>query len=463
MSAGPISEKIILDETSSAGPALWSLANGTPRTGSATYVSALAWTGTNVAGNLNVRTSTDGVHYDHKITLGETSSFRPAILAVSPAGPFLLAWTGTDPNHSLNLLYDVYGSRQKLTLDEWATGGPALATLGGKVFLAWTGTNPGHSLNILPFTLGASGQLTRGTKTILSQYSSDDGPALTADPHNNGQLLLTWTYRANDANAPLAINEAISTDGAHWTTPLVAPPPQTSIATPAILATNGSAVAPYYWSWSGTDTSHSLNLISTTSPQSWPAPVTTVNEQSDEAPALGYIGSGSSVLLAWTGTDPDHRLNIARFNLSSQSSAAAICQTAQLSASAAGSNAGAGNVGLQVRFTNASGQTCTLGGYPGALLLDANRAPMTTHVTQSTHGYLYSNVNPRIVTLAPGGSAYFVIEWTHNSPTGGACPFASYVEVTPPANINGLVVASQIDACGGNLIVSPVEPSSFGF
>lgn len=462
-SGGPISEKVILDETSIDGPALWSIANGTVRTGAATYVSALAWTGTDSAHSLNLRVSPDGLHYDNKITLNETSPYRPAVLAVSPAGPFLLAWTGTDPQHSLNLLYDVYGSRRKLTLGETATGAPALAALDGKVYLAWTGTNPGRSLNILPITLGSSGQLSAGAKTILSQYSSDEGPSLVADTHNNGQLVLSWTYPASAASSPSAINEAYSTDGAHWTTPLVAPPPQTSVAAPAILASSTSSVVPYYWAWSGTDALHSLNIIGSSSLQSWPGPVNTLNEQSTDSPALGYIGSGSSALLAWTGTDPLHHLNVATFSLGGPSSAASTCQATQLGLFKDGSNGAAGHIGQQYHFTNTSTQSCTLDGYPNAQLLDANRAPMTTHVTQSTHGYLYTGENPQTVTLTPGGSAHFVVEWSDVPTAGSSCARASYVKVTPPGASTALTIPTDIDTCGGNLTISPVEPTAFGF
>ena len=277
--ASPITQQIILDETSIDGPALWSLANGTVQggfttSGTPTYVSAIAWAGTDPAHHLNISASTDGLHYTNKVILGELSNDRPALLAMTPAGPFVLAWTGTNPRHTLNLMYDVYGTKRKLILGETATGAPSLAALGGKIYLAWTGTDTNQSLNVLPVSVSSSGQFTLGATTILGSYSSDLGPAIAGDPHNNGQLLLTWTYRGNGASTPSAINEAYSTDGTHWTTPLVAPPPQTSVATPAILATSSQAsssgVAPYYWAWSGTDTLHSLNLIGADSPLSWP-------------------------------------------------------------------------------------------------------------------------------------------------------------------------------------------------
>jgi hypothetical protein len=51
---------------------------------------------------------------------------------------------------------------------------PALTILNSPigVLLAWTGTDANHSLNVLPIAVSDSGALVPGTKTILSQFSS---------------------------------------------------------------------------------------------------------------------------------------------------------------------------------------------------------------------------------------------------------------------------------------------------
>lgn len=316
--AATVSNKITLNESSIDGPALWSQANGTPQSGSPTIKSILGWAGTDASHHLNVETSQDGLHYGNKITLNEESFAKPAVQPVSGVGPIIIAWAGIDTAHSLNVLYNVYGSRYKLTLHESSISSPTLAPgFGGNdIVLGWTGTDVGHHLNVLPITIhqGASVPLTLGTKTILYQYSSDHGPDLVYDTHNNGQLLLTWTYRTSDSNAPERINYAMSANGVGWSTPLAAPTPQTSIATPAMLAINYQPAAPYWWAWTGTDAAHTLNVTNTSGSSfpNWPKPITPLNEQALGAPALGYTDNGSSsVLLAWTGVDPQHHLNIA--------------------------------------------------------------------------------------------------------------------------------------------------------
>src|SRR5262249_14655258 len=111
--AAIIATKIGLPETSIDGPALSSVVGsfqGKPFT-----KSVISWTGTDPAHRLNVETSADGLHFRNKRTLRETSPFRPDVTQIgAPAGGNItVAWTGADPNHSLNVLFDVYGTRPK--------------------------------------------------------------------------------------------------------------------------------------------------------------------------------------------------------------------------------------------------------------------------------------------------------------------------------------------------------------
>lgn len=320
--------KQTLDETSIDAPAVSSLSDYTPNTETGTDVptypaSAIAWIGTDPNHSLNVVTSLDGFNEsENKVTLDDNSDIRPAVLLFAnktsgtlAANLVILAWTGTDQNHSLNVMFDVYGVRQKVTLDDNSFASPALAYFNGHVWLAWTGTDPNHSLNIMD--MGTNGT-TPGQKTILSGagYSATDGPSLRADTHDN-LLLLTWAQHA----APNYIDLAQSSDGVTWKTSFTPPPPQTSGSTPDVLAIPGTTLATLptnYWAWTGTDALNSLNIAYTSTLNNWPAPIVTLDEQAYGSPALGYsnkLAGGSShtvtLLLVWTGTDPDHHLNIA--------------------------------------------------------------------------------------------------------------------------------------------------------
>ncbi|MBF6589884.1 MAG: hypothetical protein IVW57_05045 [Ktedonobacterales bacterium] len=304
--------KVVLDEESIDGPSLWSIAAYEPEPVPNAPFAAIGWTGTDPAHSLNVMLSRDGQSFDRKLTLAESSLYRPSVIVVrqNNANLVIVAWTGTDPNRSLNILYDAYGTRRKVTIDDSSGAAPSLAFAFGQVWLAWAGTDPNQSLNVR--AMGTQG-LTPGTKTILSQYHATGRPSLIANTRDH-LLMLTWSY----AEAPHYINFAISPNGASWSTPLPAPAPQTSFVGPDILALNpppAVGTPGYFWAWTGTDPLRSLNLATSEQYSNWPAPITTIAEQALGGPSLGYVGVPGRVLLAWTGTDPLHHMNLGIFQV----------------------------------------------------------------------------------------------------------------------------------------------------
>ncbi|MGZ6363201.1 MAG: hypothetical protein ACXWP0_16115, partial [Ktedonobacterales bacterium] len=64
--------KVVLDDTSIDAPALWTTTSGTVR-------SVLAWTGTDASHRLNVMTTAIGTKYGNKVTLSDTSFTQPAV------------------------------------------------------------------------------------------------------------------------------------------------------------------------------------------------------------------------------------------------------------------------------------------------------------------------------------------------------------------------------------------------
>ncbi len=91
--------KVILADTSIDGPAMANAYGGT----------FIAWTGTDAQHHINLMTSNDGLHYSNKHILPEMSLWRPAIAFIGSQrtvpfeGTLLLAWTGNDTHHTLNL------------------------------------------------------------------------------------------------------------------------------------------------------------------------------------------------------------------------------------------------------------------------------------------------------------------------------------------------------------------------
>ena len=121
------------------------------------------------------------------------------------------------------------------------------------------------------------------------------------------------------------------------------------------------------------------------------------------------------------------------------------CHTSELSAyfTVVIGSAAAGSISYNLRLTNTSPNQCTIYGYAGMLLLDANHKPLPTNVQWD------SLVPKELVRLGPGGSVAATVRFSPDVPgTGdnfaryGTCePTAYYTEVTPPDETTQLVPA----------------------
>lgn len=294
--------KVTLADTSIDGPSLWTNASGDVR-------AVLGWAGTDTAHRLNVMTSADGMSYGNKVTLNETSDYRPAV--VSWGGDtdarIDIAWTGTDQNHSLNIRLGVYGQGyNKLTLKDNSFTAPALTIFNGDLFLAWAGTDSNHSLNVLQI-IPRGGILTQN-KVILRQYSSISRPSLSTDPNGN-HLILSWT--SPDGR----IHFVTSSNGQTWGAATTIY--EASDVGPSMLGIPMNNMPRHWLAWRGTDAAHSLNVQYTESYPSWPSAgaKSVLSEMAFGGPSLGFVGVYRQVIIGWTGTDTAHHLNVARIGV----------------------------------------------------------------------------------------------------------------------------------------------------
>lgn len=301
---GPPAEgaKVTLDDTSIDGPALWSSPTGSPK-------AILAWTGTDTQHRLNYMTSTDGLQYANKHILADTSPWRPAVTFDSGgrAGFIVVAWTGRDAAHTLNVEYiDAFNFAvlQKLTL--WGNtsfSAPAIAVFGGgTVALAWT--DQAQTLNVLRI----SNQRQVLGKTRLEGWGSLGTPDLSLDRSTN-QLILSW------AGLDERTGFATSTNAIQWTVPSAPPIQEWTAAVLGMIGINATNMPIHWLAWSGTlsDSAHHLNAQYTESFPNWvnANSKTTFGETSLGGPALGYLGVNRQLLITWTGTDAAHHLNVA--------------------------------------------------------------------------------------------------------------------------------------------------------
>jgi hypothetical protein len=287
-----IVQKVTLPQTSIDGPALWTSATGAIR-------GEIAYTGTDPAHRLNVMTSADGIHYGDKRILSETSFARPALvrLGTNAGDSVALAWTGTDRNHSLNVLVGNPGAGfTKMTLKDYSFTAPALAMNGAYLYLAWVGGDANHSLNVARIVW--RGGMYVDKKVTMRDLRSAGRPSLTYDP-NASQFLLSWPVAGTNR-----IAFATSGDGMTYTVAAASPLAKWTYSGPHMVG----------FPWTGIDPRHSLNAQFTESFPRWPdvaATQTTFDEQAVGGPALGYVGVYNRVLLAWTGVDAAHHINVA--------------------------------------------------------------------------------------------------------------------------------------------------------
>lgn len=306
--------KVVLGETSIDGPSFWTnVPTGQPGAGGTN--TTIAWTGTDAAHHLNTMVL-GASGFGNKQILNETSIARPAVTAepsqMHPPYTFL-AWTGTNAAHSLNIICDgCASSRIKLTLwNETSFAGPAVAMLGGKLLLAWTGVDANHSLNVLDISI-ENGRFVLGHKDVLTDFSSNAGPALTFNPDTTfvgaQNVLLSWsdklTKRIKVASAGAGPTRTWPRAG--WFTYS-----ELSAATPSMLGLVPVVnISRTYLAWTGIDPGHSLNLLYPAYLSRLDSTKATLRETAWGGPALGYLG-GNRLALLWTGTDPTHHLNFA--------------------------------------------------------------------------------------------------------------------------------------------------------
>jgi hypothetical protein len=262
-----------------------------------------------------------------KTTLGETSFVRPAVVRGTGEGgftaPVALAWTGTDPAHHLNVLYDVPGSKiMKLTLwNDTSFTSPSLewinTTTTPTLLLAWAGDDSGHALNTMQVRVTSRG-LVQGPKMTYWNDHSAAQPELIRDRtfSDPARYFLGWTDVTSHR-----LMWAVSADAKTWTQQ---PPfPEWSGSTPSLMGLNEQLThfPPFWMAWAGTgtDTAHHVNVLYAPSyTQATTNQVkVTLPETAFGGPVVGFnlYQPGQELLVAWTGTDTHHHLNVATLNV----------------------------------------------------------------------------------------------------------------------------------------------------
>lgn len=122
------------------------------------------------------------------------------------------------------------------------------------------------------------------------------------------------------------------------------------------------------------------------------------------------------------------------------------CLTSGLKVATGTAGAAAGSLYQQIDFTNTSGRTCTLYGYPGVALTTS-----TTPGSQVGAAATRSAAKPKaVITLAAGATASATLQITQvlNYPTSSCGPVSSrYLQVYPPGQTAAVYLPYQGKGC----------------
>ncbi len=155
------------------------------------------------------------------------------------------------------------------------------------------------------------GPPTEGTKITLAE-NSIDGPALAGFLAGPPKSVIAWT----GTDAQHLLNYMTSNDGLHYSNKHTLG--ENSLWRPAVTISSGGKSPIITLAWTGTDSAHTLNLMSIDAVDFHIIKkVTLWGETSFTAPAVTRWGSGY-ILLSWAGTDSNHSLNTIAFDRTGQ-------------------------------------------------------------------------------------------------------------------------------------------------
>ncbi|MEO6393215.1 MAG: DUF4232 domain-containing protein [Pyrinomonadaceae bacterium] len=133
-----------------------------------------------------------------------------------------------------------------------------------------------------------------------------------------------------------------------------------------------------------------------------------------------------------------------------------ICQGANLSLRYIDTDAAMGGVrGASYAFKNNGSAACTLSGFPHLQLLNRYGHPIwVNHI-------IHSEEPPGIVTLAPGGEAFFSIQYNEGGAghVGPPCPSVRRIKVRAPGTKRWFSRRDQISLCS-DVTISPVAAAA---
>jgi hypothetical protein len=168
----------------------------------------VAWTGTDTRVNVALVDPANPGFLNANPVNNVVSSAAPALgtFNINGVDRLVVAWTGTDSHHHLNISTSFNGANwgTTTTLNQLATGGPSLTRFNnGNLYMGWTGTDSGHTENFAIWPVGSATPFP-GTAMSVAGNTSDSDPSVAT------VVNFDYAWRGKDNR----INIAFSSNGA---------------------------------------------------------------------------------------------------------------------------------------------------------------------------------------------------------------------------------------------------------
>ncbi|MBA3999748.1 DUF4232 domain-containing protein [Brevundimonas sp.] len=125
-------------------------------------------------------------------------------------------------------------------------------------------------------------------------------------------------------------------------------------------------------------------------------------------------------------------------------------------------DAGAGNRQVVLSLTNAGSTPCSVRGYPGVVLRDAEGDDLhQVRTVQQPGNYFRAGQTPEAVELEPGAKAYFDLSYSavpQENLGERRCPSVAEVIARAPGDTADIPLDLEIQPCGRQVRVSPLRP-----
>ncbi|MFE2432016.1 DUF4232 domain-containing protein [Streptomyces sp. NPDC059373] len=150
----------------------------------------------------------------------------------------------------------------------------------------------------------------------------------------------------------------------------------------------------------------------------------------------------SAALLFVTGA-------VAGATQSQASPATRTCHVADLRLSIGRVTGGAGSLFYPIRFTNTSGHTCALRGYPGVSVVDVHRHRIGAAATRNPH-------RVSTVSVHPARTVFATIRTNNHSVVSNCRPTSAFIRVYLPSSTKSVLISYHLRVCGA-FEINPVQ------